>query len=110
VFRTSVLVILFGLSTASLADGPGSRIRAGPAAPQPPSGAAERDARRCDALGGDAKERCMRELRAAMRAPERAPHEGPSPETTGMGAAAGSGPEATGTGSGAGSGATSGKR
>src|SRR5687767_10409150 len=110
-FRTPVLVILFGLSTASLADGPGSRIRAGPAAPQPPSGAAERDAQRCDALRGDAKERCLRELRAALRGgAERAPHEGPSPETTGMGAAAGSGPEATGMGSGAGSGATSGKR
>jgi hypothetical protein len=45
-----------------------------------------------------------------MRGAERAPHEGPNPETTGMGAGAGSGPEATGMGSGAGSGATSGKR
>jgi hypothetical protein len=52
----------------------------------------------------------MRELRAAMRGSERAPHEGPSPEASGMGAGAGSGPEATGMGSGAGSGSTSGKR
>jgi hypothetical protein len=108
--RGVVLVSLLGLSTASFADGPGSRIRAGPAAPQPPIGAAERDAQRCDAMRGDAKERCMRELRAAMRSGERAPHEGPSPEASGMGAGAGSGPEATGMGSGAGSGATSGKR
>jgi hypothetical protein len=53
----------------------------------------------------------MRELRAAMRSGEgRAPHEGPSPEASGMGAGAGSGPEATGMGSGAGSGSTSGKK
>jgi len=110
VFRDLVLVALLGLSTASFADGPGSRIRAGPAAPQPPGGAAERDAQRCDAMRGEAKERCRRELRAAMRGTERAPHEGPSPEASGMGAGAGSGPEATGMGSGAGSGATSGKR
>ena len=109
-FRSFVIAALLGLATASFADGPGSRIRAGPAAPQPPSGAAERDAQRCDALRGDAKGRCLRELRAAMRGPERAPHEGPSPEAGSMGAGAGSGPEATGMGSGAGSGATSGKR
>jgi hypothetical protein len=110
VFRNFVIAALLGLATASFADGPGSRIRAGPAAPQPPTGAAERDAQRCDALRGDAKERCQRELRAAMRGAERAPHAGPSPEAGGMGAGAGSGPEATGMGSGAGSGATSGKR
>jgi hypothetical protein len=93
VFKDLLLVTLLGLSTASFADGPGSRIRAGPAAPQP----IEKDMQRCEALRGDAKARCMRELRAAMRGPERAPHEGPNPEATGMG-------------SGAGSGATSGKR
>jgi hypothetical protein len=111
VFRSLVSAALLGLATASFADGPGSRIRASPAVPQPPTGAAERDAQRCDALRGEAKERCLRELRAAMRGAERAPHQGPNPETTGMGAGAGSsGPEATGMGSGAGSGSTSGKR
>jgi len=110
VLRDLVLLTLLGLSTASFADGPGSRIRAGPAAPQPIGPAAERDAQRCEALRAEAKERCMRELRAAMRGSERAPHEGPNPESTGMGAGAGSGPEATGMGSGAGSGSTSGKR
>jgi hypothetical protein len=98
VFRGLVLVTLLGLSTASFADGPGSRIRADPAPAIPqPTRPGERDAQRCDALLGDAKERCMRELRAATRGTERAPHEGP-------------GPEAPGTGTGTGSGTISGKK
>ena len=106
-FKSFVISALLGVATASFADGPGSRIRTGPAAPPP----LDRDIQRCEALRAEAKERCLRELRAALRGAERAPHEGPNPETTGMGAGAGSsGPEATGMGSGAGSGATSGKR
>ena len=87
---------LIALAAPLHADGPGSRLRAGPAAPQPPlNGAAERDAQRCDAMEGDAKERCRRALGSALRAGERPPHES-------------RGPEAVGGTSGAGAGATSG--
>ena len=85
-----VFALLLAVSTASFADGPGTRIRTGPAAPQPAGPAAERDLQRCDAMRGEAKERCMRELRAAIRADDRAPpHAGPGPEATGMGSGAG---------------------
>lgn len=73
----------------ALADGPGTRLRTGPG-PAQPIGPVERDAQRCDALQGQAKERCMRELRAAMAGPQRAPHEGPGPDAIG-GTTAGSG-------------------
>lgn len=65
------------------------RTRTGPG-PAQPIGPIERDAQRCDAMHGEAKERCLRELRAAMRAPQRDPHEGPGPEALG-GTPAGSG-------------------
>ena len=91
------LAILLGFAAASFADGPGSRIRMGPPPPQPASAAAERDLQRCEALRGDAKERCMRELRAAMRADERSqPHAGPGP-ATGASSSAGSGASADGS-------------
>jgi hypothetical protein len=77
------------ITTPALADGPGTRFRTGPG-PAQPIGPIERDAQRCDALQGQAKERCMRELRAAMAGPQRAPHEGPGPEAIG-GTSAGSG-------------------
>jgi hypothetical protein len=91
--RALFLAILLGLATASSADGPGSRIRAGPPAPQPASPAAERDLQRCDTLRDQAKQRCLRDVRAAAAAEEK-----------------NRGPEATGAGSGAGSGATSAKK
>lgn len=81
--------LLFSFSALALADGPGTRLRSGPA-PAQPIGPIERDAQRCDTLRGDAKERCLRELRAAMRAPQRDPHAGPGPESVG-GAPAGTG-------------------
>lgn len=85
------IIVALGLlvTTLALADGPGTRLRTGPGAAQP-IGPIERDAQRCDALQGQAKERCMRELRAAMAGPQRAPHEGPGPEAIG-GTTAGSG-------------------
>src|SRR5919106_3514242 len=92
--RALAAATLLALSTLCVADGPGSRIRAGPgvpAVPGQPMGPVEKDLQRCDALRAEAKERCMREIRAAMRGSERAPHEGPNPESTGMGAGAGSG-------------------
>ena len=89
--RSLLLVLLMGFAATSFADGPGSRIRTGPPPPQPAGSAAERDMQRCEAMRGDAKERCMRELRAAMRANDRSPpHAGPGPESTGMGSGAGS--------------------
>lgn len=80
--------LLVAVSTASFADGPGTRIRTGPAAPQAAGPAAERDLQRCDTMRGEARERCMREVRAAMRGDDRA-HAGPGPEATGMGSGAG---------------------
>jgi hypothetical protein len=83
-------IVTFGLATAALADGPGSRIRASPDFPQPRE-AIENSAKRCDALREEEKERCLKDLRAAEAANEKR-----------------RGPEATGAGSGAGSGASSG--
>jgi hypothetical protein len=73
---------IFALSASALAQGPGTRLRTGPG-PQQPGGPVERDAQRCDTMQGAAKERCLRELRAAMRGPGRDPHEGPGPEALG---------------------------
>jgi len=61
--RSLLLVLLMGFAATSFADGPGSRIRTGPPPPQPAGPAAERDMQRCEAMRGDAKERCMREVR-----------------------------------------------
>lgn len=89
--KSLAALIFLALSAMSFADGPGSRIRTGPPPPQPAGSAAERDTQRCEAMHGDAKERCMRELRAAMRANDRSPpHAGPGPEATGIGSGAGS--------------------
>src|SRR5688572_7862799 len=93
-FRILTFAALFGVAAAALADGPGSRLRAGPPAPQPAgrdTAPAERDAQRCEALRGDERSRCFRELRRAMNAPASAPHAGPGPESTGAGSGAGSG-------------------
>ena len=88
--RGFLFLILAALAAASSADGPGTRIRAtpsGPGAPvQSPPGPADRDAQRCEAMHQEAKDRCMRELRAAQRDPTLPPHAGPSPETAGSGA------------------------
>jgi hypothetical protein len=88
--RTVFLVTaLLVASAASFADAPGSRIRAGPLPPQPKETIDEK--RRCETLREEAKERCLKDERAAAAAEERK-----------------RGPEATGAGSGAGSGAASG--
>jgi hypothetical protein len=82
--RGLILVLLLGLSAVSFADGPGSRIRMGPAAPQPMGPAAERDLQRCEAMRAEEKERCIKHLRAASSADDKR-----------------QGPEATGAASGA---------
>ncbi|HWM43534.1 MAG TPA: hypothetical protein VNP36_13945 [Burkholderiales bacterium] len=79
-----VLVALLALAIPSFADGPGSRILTTPSGPQRTDPAAERDLQRCEALPAEAKERCMKDVRAAITAEEKK-----------------RGPEATGAGSGA---------
>lgn len=80
--RAIAVLALGVLSASALADGPGTRLRTGPG-PGQPTGPVERDAQRCDEMRGEAKERCLRELRAAVRGPSRDPHEGPGPEALG---------------------------
>src|SRR5688500_17474509 len=91
-----VLFTLLALSAAAFADGPGSRIRATPSGPVAPTPAdqtkpVERDLQRCEMLTGKEKDRCLRALHQAVRQDQRAPHEGPGPESTGMGSGAGVG-------------------
>lgn len=88
--RLSVAALLFPLSIACFADGPGTRIRAGTGTPpQPTTPAAERDLQRCATMRGEEKERCMKTVRAAAAAEEKR-----------------RGPEATGAASGGTSGST----
>ena len=68
---------------------PDTRILTTPSGPQRTGPAAERDLQRCEALSGEEKERCMKDVRAAITAGEKQ-----------------RGPEATGAGSGAGGGAS----
>jgi hypothetical protein len=91
-----VLFTLLALSAAALADGPGSRIRATPSGPVAPTPAdqtkpVERDLQRCESLSGKEKDRCLRALHQAVRQDQLAPHEGPGPESTGMGSGSGVG-------------------
>ena len=82
-----LLLALVAVSTASFADGPGTRILTTPSGPQRPSPAAERDLQRCEALRDEAKERCMKDVRAAIAADEKQR----GPEATGAGSGASSG-------------------
>jgi hypothetical protein len=84
-----LLVALLALATPAFADDPGTRILPTPSGPKRPAPAAERDLQRCEALRDEAKERCIKDVRAAIAAGEKE-----------------RGPEATGAGSGASSGAT----
>lgn len=88
-FRGILFLALLALAATTFSDGPGSRIRLNPQ-PQPTApvaGPADRDAQRCEQMGGDAKERCLRELQIATREAQRAaPHKGPNPESAGAGA------------------------
>jgi hypothetical protein len=76
--------VLLAFAAASYADGPGSRLRAGPDLQQPPNRAAARDLDRCDTLRDEEKERCKKAVRAAAAADEK-PR---GPEATGMGSGA----------------------
>ena len=90
-FRGILFLALLALAATTFSDGPGSRILLSPQPqPQPAApvaGAADRDAQRCEEMGGNAKERCLRELQIATREAQRAaPHKGPNPESAGAGA------------------------
>ena len=92
-------MILLGTAAVAVADGPGSRIRATPGPPQPGgAGRLDRDLQRCEAMSGAQKERCLRALRAAERDVQRAPHEGPGPESPGPSANSGTGATSGATG------------
>jgi len=99
-----LVVSLAFVALAASAEGPGSRIRTTPEIPQamelshPP--APLNQARPCEGLRGEARERCLRQPR------ETDVERGPSgPEATGMGSGAGAG-ATTGTSGGAGFGGT----
>ena len=85
-----LFITLLAITTVAIAEGPGSRIRATPAPPQP-GGPVDKDLQRCESMQGVQKERCLRSLRSATRGAERAPHEGPGPESPGPGASTGTG-------------------
>lgn len=85
-----LFVTLLGFAAAALAEGPGSRIGATPAPPQP-GGPLDKDLQRCESMQGVQKERCLRSLRSAPQSAQRAPHEGPGPESPGPGGNAGTG-------------------
>ena len=95
--RALLFVTLVAITTAAVAEGPGSRIRTTPAPPQP-AGAADKDAQRCESMDAAQKDRCMRALRSVTRGAERAPHEGPGPESPGPGSNAGTGATSGATG------------
>jgi len=92
-----LFVALVGIAAVAIAEGPGSRIRTTPAPPQP-AGAVDKDLQRCESMGAVQKDRCLRALRSATRGAERAPHEGPGPESPGPGGSAGSGATSGATG------------
>jgi hypothetical protein len=105
--KALLFVSLLGIAAVAIAEGPGSRIRATPAPPQP-AGPVDKDLQRCESMDGAQKERCLRGLRSATRGAQRAPHEGPGPETPGPGGSAGSGATSGATGASSGtSGASS---
>jgi hypothetical protein len=94
-----LFIILFGAAAVAVADGPGSRIRATPEPAQPAgAGPVDKDLQRCEAMSGEEKERCLRALRSAPRGVERAPHEGPGPQSPGPGANSGTGATSGATG------------
>jgi hypothetical protein len=92
-----LFVSLLGIAAVAIAEGPGSRIRTTPAPPQP-AGPVDKDLQRCESMDAVQKERCLRALRSATRGAERAPHEGPGPESPGPGGSAGTGATSGATG------------
>ena len=97
--KSLLLVALLAIASTSLADGPGSRIRATPGPPQPAgAGPLDKDLQRCEAMSAEQKERCLRALRSAERSVERAPHEGPGPQSPGPSANSGTGATSGATG------------
>src|SRR5687767_6562895 len=67
--RSIALAAALAAATAAWGEGPGSRLRTSPQVPPPPAAATpstiSQEEARCIQLEGQAKERCLRELRAA---------------------------------------------
>lgn len=92
--RTAVIAIAALLFTAvSLAQGPGSQIRGGPDVIAPKSPPQRAEAKQCESLRDEAKQRCIKEATDKTAGAQR-----PGPESTGMGSGAGAS-TATGHGS-----------
>jgi hypothetical protein len=71
VLKAVIAIGLLAVSASVSADGPGSRIRIGPPEPQRTPPATQRDLERCERLRDEAKDRCVREARAAAAADEK---------------------------------------
>jgi hypothetical protein len=85
--------ILVAFASAAFAEGPGSRIGTTPRVPLPPQPEQTPLTRKCDALRGEERSRCLREAREAS--PSTARPSGPG--STGMASGPGSGSAAAGT-------------
>jgi hypothetical protein len=97
--KNLVFFTLLAMAAIAIADGPGSRIGATPGPPQPAAaGPLDKDLQRCEAMSGEQKERCLRALRSAERSVERAPHDGPGPQSPGPSANSGTGATSGATG------------
>jgi hypothetical protein len=77
-------LVLFLVPLAVLAEGPGSRIGTTPQVPLPEQPVAPELTKRCEALRGVERDRCVKKARTA--APSTGKPSGP--ETTGMGSGA----------------------
>jgi hypothetical protein len=88
--KFSALLLAAVMASASYAEGPGTRIRSTPEVPRAPDVSDKQDAKRCDTLRGDERDRCLRDRAARSPATEKSG----GPETTGMGSGAGTGANA----------------
>ena len=96
--KSSVVLLALAVSSATLAEGPGSQLRSTPEIPQAtpmPTNPVRQDQKRCETLPTEQRQQCLAELRAA---PTARPN---GPDSIGGGAGA-----ATGTSSGTTGGAT----
>jgi hypothetical protein len=87
---SALAVVAMVVSSTAYAEGPGTRIRTTPEVPRAPDVSDKQDVKRCDALRGDERDRCLRDHGARSPATEKSG----GPETTGMGSGAGAGANA----------------
>lgn len=96
--RLLAFALCAGVMSAASAEGPGTRIRSGSSV-QLPSLAPQAAEERCQKVRGDARDRCMREMKVREEAADHKSRAS-GPETTGMSSGAASG-ATTGTSGGA---------